>query len=113
MVLAQDENAELYLVGRNQQRLSEVVQDAKAFGNAAVHSIVVCPLASQESVAAACVSSAGSPDTSESPRKARLVLSCRQPSFSALFLLSVASIVQLSTFHTRHSPPLMNAGLGY
>ena len=42
----QDENAELYLVGRNAARLAEVQQDAKAFGDAAVHIIEVPPSSS-------------------------------------------------------------------
>ena len=40
----QDENAELYLVGRNSARLAEVQKDAQAFGDAAVHIIEVLPI---------------------------------------------------------------------
>ena len=40
-VLLQDENAELFLVGRNSARLAEVQKDAQAFGDAAVHIIEV------------------------------------------------------------------------
>ena len=44
-------------------------------------------------------------------RISQVVLSQRQPSFSALALLSVASMVQLSTFHICHSLLLMSAAL--